>query len=88
MWARSSAAWDFLRDFLTTAQLQTLLPELAPYVIERWELPNLYALNFYIHGLLGDGVSSSTRLDPQAKSLGECLRAQLIDVPVSLCNPE
>ncbi len=31
--------------------------------------PNLLALNFYIRGLLGDGVASSTRLDPQAKTL-------------------
>lgn len=84
VWARSPAAWEFLRGFLSVAQLKGLLPDLEPYVIDRWELPNLLALNFYVRGLLGDGVSSSLRLDPQAKTLGEYLRAKLIAVPQSL----
>ena len=84
VWARSPAAWEFLRGFLSVAKLKQLLPDLEPYIVERWELPNLLALNFYIRGLLGDGVASSTRLDPQAKTLGEYLRAQLIAVPQSL----
>lgn len=84
VWARTPAEWEFLRGFLTREKLQELLPELQPFLIERWELPNLRALNFYIHGLLGEGVAASARLDPQAKSLGEYLRAKLIDVPVNL----
>jgi hypothetical protein len=47
-------------------------------------LPNLLALNFVVHGLLGEGVASSTRPDPQAKSLGEYLRSRLVDMPVAL----
>ena len=42
--------------------------------VERYELPNLRALNFVVEGLLGEGVASSTRQDPQAKGLGEWLR--------------
>ena len=34
-----------------------------------------------MHGLLGDGVASSTRPDPQAKGLGEYLRSRVVDVP-------
>ncbi|MCV5968556.1 AtuA-related protein, partial [Lactococcus petauri] len=55
----------------------------APFTIERYPLPNLRAVLFVVRGLLGDGVASSTRVDPQAKSLGEWLRARTIDVPVS-----
>ncbi|HRI51975.1 MAG TPA: DUF1446 domain-containing protein [Pseudomonadota bacterium] len=84
VWARTPAEWEFLRGFLTPEKLQELLPDLKPFLIERWELPNLRALNFYIRGLLGEGVAASARLDPQAKSLGEYLRAKLIDVPTSL----
>ena len=47
-------------------------------------LPNLCSLNFVVHGLLGDGVAASTRSDAQAKSLGEFLRARLVDIPRSL----
>ena len=35
-------------------------------------------------GLLGEGVASSVRQDPQAKGLGEYLRAKVVDVPESL----
>ena len=52
--------------------------------VRRYELPNIRALNFVIVGLLGEGVASSVRLDPQAKGLGEYLRAKVVDVPVSL----
>jgi len=33
---------------------------------------------------LDEGVAASTRIDAQAKSLGEWLRARVVDVPVSL----
>ena len=39
-------------------------------------LPNLLAVNFVVKGLLGDGVAASLRRDPQAKSLGEYVRAE------------
>jgi len=47
-------------------------------------LPNLRALNFVVHGLLGEGVAASTRFDPQGKGLGEWLRSRVVDVPVEL----
>ena len=37
-----------------------------------------------IRGLRGEGVSGSTRSDPQAKGLGEYLRAKLVEVPETL----
>jgi hypothetical protein len=52
--------------------------------VERHELANLLAVNFVIFGLLGEGVAATTRLDGQAKSLGEWLRARVVDVPVEL----
>jgi hypothetical protein len=84
VWGPTMMAYAFLRGYLSVKQLKVLLPDLEPYRIERFELPNLYALNFYIHGLLGDGVSASTRLDPQAKTLGEYLRSKMVDLPVAI----
>jgi hypothetical protein len=52
--------------------------------VRRHELPNLLALNFVVLGLLGEGVSSSTRTDPQAKGLGEWLRARVVELPATL----
>ncbi|MBQ1072465.1 acyclic terpene utilization AtuA family protein [Micromonospora sp. C31] len=84
VWARSDATWSWLRGWLTTARLRELLPETAPLAVERYELPNLRAVNFVVRGLLGQGVAASTRFDPQAKALGELLRSRLIDLPAEL----
>jgi hypothetical protein len=84
VWARSVEAYEFLRSFLSIARLKTLLPDVTPYDVERYELPNLKALNFYIKGFLGEGVAASLKSDPQAKTLGEYLRAKSIDIPAEL----
>ena len=54
--------------------------------MRRYELPNLRALNFVVTGLLGLGVSASTRPDPQAKGLAEYVRSRLADIPVTLLD--
>jgi hypothetical protein len=84
VWARTDTAYDWLAQTLTTDALRELLPETSELDIERYELPNLRALNFVIHGLLGAGVASSTRFDPQAKALGEWLRSRHVDIPEAL----
>jgi hypothetical protein len=84
VWARSDAAYHWLRGFLTVEKVRELLPETAPLQIDRYELPNLRALNLVVRGLLGDGVAGSTRFDPQAKALGEWLRSRLVDIPEGL----
>ncbi len=81
VWAKTAEAYSFLYDFLTVDKLKELLPDVSQYEVERHELPNILSLNFYIHDILQDGVSSSTRLDGQAKSLGEYIRAKEIDAP-------
>ena len=81
VWSKNPEAYGYLFNFLTIDKLKELLPDLKPFEIDRFELPNILSLNFYIHGILQDGVSSSTRMDGQAKSLGEYLRAKKINVP-------
>jgi hypothetical protein len=88
LWARDDAAYSWLRTELTVERLRTLLPEAAPLVVDRHELPNLRALNFVISGLLGEGVASSTRPDAQAKSLGEFLRSRLVDIPEDVLDAD
>ena len=73
-------------DFLTVKRLKKLMPDLRKFEIDRYELSNIKSLNFYIHGILEDGVSSNNRVDGQAKSLGEYLRAKIIDMPKLIIN--
>jgi len=84
IFARSDAAWAWLDAFLSTEKLRELLPEVAPLRVDRHPLPNLRSINFVVHGLLEEGVASSTRQDPQAKSLGEWLRARVVELPEAL----
>lgn len=84
VWVRSDAAYAWLESFLTAAKLRELIAEARDLPVERYELPNLRALNFVVKGLLGDGVAASLRTDPQAKALGEYLRAKIVPVPIAL----
>jgi hypothetical protein len=84
VFARTDDSFDWLAAFLTVERLQALLPETSSLAVERHVFANLRALNFVIHGLLEEGVAASSRIDAQAKSLGEWLRARLVDVPVEL----
>jgi Acyclic terpene utilisation family protein AtuA len=84
VWARDAAVWPWLASTLTTDRLRALLPEVADLSIQRYPLPNLRAVNFVIEGLLGEGVAAAARFDPQAKALGEWLRARYLDVPERL----
>jgi hypothetical protein len=81
VWAKNNMTFSFLYNFLTIEKIKELMPDLSQYEIERFELPNINSLNFYIHDILQDGVSSNNRKDSQAKSLGEYLRAKKILVP-------
>jgi hypothetical protein len=84
VWVRSAQAYAWLDAFLTVERVRELLVEARDLEVERYQLPNLLALNFVIKGLLGDGVAASLRSDPQAKSLGEYLRAKIVPVPIAL----
>jgi hypothetical protein len=86
VFARSDAAWAWLDGFLTTERLVELLPEAGRFPIDRHRLANIRSLNFVVHGLLEEGVAASTRQDAQAKSLGEWLRARVVDIPDALLD--
>lgn len=93
LWVRPSgdAALDDARTAwliatMTPQRVRELLPEAAALDVEVHPLPNLRAVNVVVRGLLGRGVADSTSLDPQAKGLGEQVRARLVDVPVGLLD--
>ena len=83
-WARTPEAYLWMSDFLTPDRIRELYPAARGLEVDRFELPNLLALNFVVRGLLGEGVSASLRPDPQAKMLGEELRGMAVPIPVSL----
>ena len=84
LWADSEAVARWLCDSFGVAQFKEALPEAAAFEVRRYPLPNLQAVNFVVHGLLGWGVASNLRLDSQAKGLAERLRSHQGTVPSAL----
>lgn len=84
VWVRTDDQWKWLAHTLTVEKLKELLPEAAELTVTRYQLPHLRAVNFVIEGILGQGVASQARFDPQAKGIGEWLRSRHIDIPISL----
>ena len=70
VWVRSAGGVCVAGGVPDRAKLRELIAEARELAVDRYELPNLLALNFVIKGLLGDGVAASLRSDPQAKSAG------------------
>lgn len=88
LWTRTAEEYAWLSENLTVEKFRELLPEADGMQVHRYELANLNALNFVVVGLLGDGVASSTRPDPQAKGLGEYLRSRSTEIPTRLLPAE
>ena len=57
---------------LTAERVQEYFSDRARWT-DRYELPNLRALNFLLHGILGRGGTSTLRLDPQGKALADAV---------------
>ena len=86
VWARSDRRLCLAGLVLDDRTVQAAGAGSRAAVVRRYEFPQLRALNFVAVGLLGEGVSSSTRPDAQAKSLGEFLRSRLVDLPENLLS--
>ncbi|KJF16320.1 acyclic terpene utilization AtuA family protein [Acidithrix ferrooxidans] len=84
LWARNDLAYEWLLENLGIDTFKDLLTEAKDLEVRRFELPNLRAINFVVVGLLGEGVASSSRLDPQAKGLGEYIRSRHLGIPEQL----
>jgi hypothetical protein len=65
---------------VTADRVKRHFGELVKGPVERFELPNLAALNFLLHQALGGGGTVSLRTDAQGKTFGAALLALEIDV--------
>ena len=82
-------AYDAARHYpvlvreLTAERVKSFFGELVQGKVERFELPNLGALNFLMHEALGGGGTLSLRTDAQGKTLGAALLRLEIEVSES-----
>jgi hypothetical protein len=69
---------------VTAERVRQHFGDLVKGEVERFELPNLGALNFLLHQALGGGGTVSLRTDAQGKTFGAALLRMEIDIPPGL----
>jgi hypothetical protein len=82
--ARRPEFYPVLLRELTAERVKAHFGEWCRGKVDRFELPNLEALNFVLHGGLGGGALASLRLDSQGKTFGFALLRLEIEVPDGL----
>lgn len=82
--ARRPAYYPILVRELTAERVKRYFGEWCRGPVERFELPNLEALNFVLHRALDGGALASLRLDTQGKTYGFALLRMPIEVPADL----
>jgi len=81
VFARTPAAYAWLRANLTAAAVEGYFKPLGVGTVARYEVPNLEALNFVLPGVLAGGGSRSLRIDSQGKALAMALLELAVDYP-------
>ena len=71
--ARDESAYEILVSRLTAVRVQDYFRELGVTRVERFELPQVQALNYLLYDVLAGGASRSLRIDTQGKLLGTAL---------------
>jgi hypothetical protein len=79
--ARKPEYYPILVRELTIERVREHFKGMIKGGVERYELPNLNALNFLLHGALGGGGTVSLKTDAQGKTLSTALLRMVIEVP-------
>jgi len=73
--------YEVLEQFVTRKKVADHFRGMIEGDVERYELPNLNALNFLLHGALDGGGTLSLKTDAQGKVYSTALLRMVIDVP-------
>ena len=78
--ARKPEYYPIIKKYVTTRAVKKHFEGICLGTVERYELPNLWALNFLLHEALGGGGTKSLKNDAQGKTLSSALLRMEIDV--------
>jgi hypothetical protein len=85
--ARREEYYPVLAKYLTAERVQRHFQGIVLGKVERFELPNLWALNFLLHGALGGGGTRSLKNDAQGKTLSSAMLRMELDIEESITLP-
>jgi len=78
--AYDAKGYEIIRKHLTAEKVKQHFTGICLGEVERYELPNLKALNFILHNTLGGGGTVSLKLDAQGKTLAAALLRMEIEI--------
>ena len=84
--ARHPDVYPFLKENLTADRVKEHMKHICQGKVERYELPNIEALNFVLHQSLGGGGTVSLKLDAQGKTHASMLLRMEMEVPEELLD--
>lgn len=84
--AGSPEVYEVLRREVTAERVKEHFREVCRGPVERFELPNILALNFILHDSLGGGGTESLKNDAQGKTHAQGLLEMEIDLPEALAK--
>jgi len=76
--------YPLLVEHVTAEKVKNHFTGICKGEVERFELPNIGALNFLLHEALGGGGTITLKHDAQGKTLSTALLRMEIDVPEDL----
>ena len=79
--AYSPEGYEIIKEQLTAERVKEHFADICFGEVDRYEAPNLLALNFILHDSLGGGGSESLKTDAQGKTHGLGMMMMQIDVP-------
>ena len=82
--ADSAELYEVLRREVTAERVKAHFAQVCRGEVERFELPNLKALNFILHDSLGGGGTESLKTDAQGKTHAQGMLLLEIEVPDEL----
>ena len=71
--------YEIIRKEVTAEKVKKFFEGICDGEVERYEMPNINALNFLLHNTLGGGGTVSLKLDAQGKTLASALLKMEID---------
>jgi hypothetical protein len=86
--ARSETIYEWMLEHLTPSFVKRHFEDVCKGEVERYEVPNLLAVNFLLHQSLGGGGTLSLLLDAQGKTYAQYLLAAEVEVPEGLLNAD
>jgi hypothetical protein len=85
--ASTPELYEILRRQVTAERVKEHFREVCRGPVQRYELPNILALNFILHDSLGGGGTESLKNDAQGKTHAQGLLQMEIEVPDGLVKP-